>query len=99
MIIGLVIDVMKPATLGFVLPGLAREYGLSRSEVTYLPLDALTGTVVVSVVWGWLADTYGRRISILLSAILFASTSICGAMPTFLWNLVMCFLMPVGCCR
>ena len=45
--------------------------------------------------WGWLADSYGRRVSILLSTILFVSTSICGAMPRFELNLVMCFLM--GC--
>jgi putative MFS transporter len=53
----------------------------------------LTGTVVGSFLWGWLADIYGRRVSILLSTILFVSTSICGAMPSFAWNLVMCFLM------
>lgn len=93
LVIGLVIDVMKPATLGFVLPGLAQEYGLARSTAALLPLVALTGTVVGSIVWGWLADAYGRRVSILLSAILFASTSICGAMPAFGWNMVMCFLM------
>src|SRR5690349_20174031 len=28
LVVGLVIDVMKPATLGFVLPGLAEEYGI-----------------------------------------------------------------------
>lgn len=95
LMIGLIIDVMKPATLGFVLPGLAKEYGIPRSTAALLPLSALTGTVVGSVLWGWLADTYGRRTSILLSTILFASTSICGAMPEFGWNLVMCFLM--GC--
>ena len=93
LMIGLVIDVMKPATLGFVLPGLAKEYGIERSTAALLPLVALTGTAVGSIVWGWLADAYGRRVSILLSAILFASTSICGAMPSFGWNLVMCFLM------
>ena len=49
--------------------------------------------MVGSFVWGWLADIYGRRVSILLSTILFVSTSICGAMPSFEWNLVMCFLM------
>ncbi len=54
---------------------------------------ALTGTVVGSFLWGWLADIYGRRVSILLSTILFVSTSICGAMPVFHWNLLMCFLM------
>jgi len=91
--LGLVIDVMKPATLGFVLPGLKNEYGLSRATAAFLPLVALTGTTVGSFLWGWMADVYGRRVSILLSTILFASTSICGAMPTFGWNLVMCFLM------
>lgn len=94
--VGLVIDVMKPATLGFVLPGLTQEYGIARSTAALLPLIALTGTTVGSFLWGWLADIYGRRVSILLSTILFASTAICGAMPAFGWNLVMCFLMGVS---
>ncbi len=94
--LGLIIDVMKPATLGFVLPGMASEYGIDRSQVALLPLVALTGTTVGSFVWGWLADVYGRRVSILLSTILFVSTAICGAMPEFAWNLVMCFLMGVS---
>jgi putative MFS transporter len=93
LVIGLVIDTMKPATLGFVLPGLAREYEISRSAAALLPLFALIGTVVGSIVWGYLADLYGRRVSILLSTILFIATSVCGAMPAFEWNLLMCFLM------
>ncbi|QNN66235.1 MFS transporter [Sphingomonas rhizophila] len=93
LIFGLIIDVMKPATLGFVLPGLRAEYGIEKSVAAYLPFVALTGTTVGSFLWGWLADIYGRRSSILLSTILFVSTSICGAMPAFQWNLVMCFLM------
>jgi putative MFS transporter len=92
---GLVIDVMKPATLGFVLPGMSREYGLAFSTTALLPFVALIGTTVGSFVWGWLADVYGRRVSILLSTILFVSTAICGAMPLFELNLLMCFLM--GC--
>jgi MFS transporter, putative metabolite:H+ symporter len=80
--LGLVIDVMKPATLGFVLPGMTREYGIEPSTAALLPLVALIGTTVGSFVWGWLADIYGRRVSILLSTILFASTAICGAMPS-----------------
>ena len=93
--LGLIIDTMKPATLGFVLPGMRGEYGLAKSTVALLPFVALTGTTVGSFLWGWLADIYGRRVSILLSTILFVSTSICGAMPSYSWNLVMCFLM--GC--
>lgn len=93
LILGLVIDVMKPATLGFVLPGLSSEYGIAKSTAALLPFVALIGTTVGSFVWGYLADVYGRRVSILLSTILFVSTSICGAMPVFELNLVMCFLM------
>ena len=93
--LGLVIDTMKPATLGFVLPGMRGEYGIAKSTAALLPFVALTGTTVGSFLWGWLADIYGRRVSILLSTILFVSTSICGAMPSYGWNLVMCFLM--GC--
>jgi putative MFS transporter len=95
LILGLIIDVMKPATLGFVLPGLAQEYGIARSTAALLPFVALIGTTVGSFLWGWLADVYGRRVSILLSTILFVSTAICGAMPLFELNLLMCFLM--GC--
>ena len=93
LLIGLIIDVMKPATLGFVLPGLAREYGIPRSTAALLPLAALIGTTVGSLFWGWLADIHGRRAAIVISTILFVSTSICGAMPTFGWNIAMCFLM------
>lgn len=89
----LAIDVMKPATLGFVMPGLSREYGIPRSEAGLLALFALTGTTVGSVVWGRIADRLGRRAAILLSALMFIGTAICGAMPDFAWNLAMCFLM------
>src|SRR5690606_28014775 len=58
-----------------------------------LALVALVGTAIGSVVWGRLADVYGRRAAILLSALMFMGTSICGAMPAFEWNLAMCFLM------
>jgi putative MFS transporter len=93
LIFGLIIDVMKPATLGFVLPGMSLEYGIDKATVAWFPFCALVGTTIGSFVWGWLADLYGRRVSILLSTILFVSTSICGAMPLFQLNLLMCFLM------
>jgi len=91
--LALVIDVGKAATLGFVVPGMRDEYGLSAAAIAVLPLCALLGTTLGSLIWGALADLYGRRASILLAAVLFVGTSICGAMPSFLWNIVMCFLM------
>lgn len=91
--IALVIDIMKPASLGFVTPGMKAEYMIGPAKVALLPFWALLGTVVGSFIWGALADLYGRRATILISAVMFIGTSICGAMPSFTWNLVMCFLM------
>jgi putative MFS transporter len=91
--IALTIDVMKPASIAFVMPGMAREYGIGMSKAGWLALSALIGTAVGSVAWGRLADVFGRRAAILLSAILFMGTAICGTMPSFTWNIVMCFMM------
>ncbi|KRG70513.1 MFS transporter [Pseudoxanthomonas dokdonensis] len=93
LIIALAVDVMKPATLGFVMPGMRSEYAIGQSKASLLALFALTGTTVGSVLWGRLGDLIGRRAAILLSALMFMGTAICGAMPTFEWNLAMCFLM------
>lgn len=93
LIVALAVDVMKPATLGFVMPGVTQEYDISKQTAGWLALVALTGTTVGSIVWGRLADAFGRRAAILLSALMFIGTAICGAMPSFEWNLAMCFLM------
>ena len=93
LVVALAIDVMKPATLGFVVPGMSLEYAITKPTASLLALVALIGTTVGSVVWGWLADAFGRRAGILLSALMFMGTAICGAMPMFGWNLAMCFLM------
>jgi putative MFS transporter len=91
--VALVIDVMKPASLGFTVPGMIGEYGVPKRTVSLVPFFALLGTVVGSVLWGALADLYGRKASILLSAVMFVGTSICGAMPSLAWNIAMCFMM------
>lgn len=93
LVVALIIDVMKPASLGFVMPGMVKEYGVPKEHAALVPFFALMGTVVGSVVWGVIADIYGRKASILLSAVMFVGTSICGAMPSLAWNIGMCFLM------
>ncbi len=93
LVLALVIDTMKPASLGFTVPGMVGEYGVSKETVSLVPFFALIGTVTGSVVWGALADIYGRKATILLSAVMFVGTSICGAMPSLAWNIGMCFMM------
>ncbi|MFE7311637.1 MFS transporter [Streptomyces sp. NPDC057555] len=91
--LALVVDVMKPATLAFIIPGMREEYGISAAEAAALPVVALAGTVAGSLAWGWLADRLGRRATILLSSLMFITTTVCAVMPTFEWNLVMCLVM------
>lgn len=101
--IAVTIDVMKPTTLAFIAPGVTKEYGLSSALSPHgglpealLPLTGIGGTVIGSLIWGSLADRIGRRASVLLAGVLFTTTAICGAMPGFTWNLLMCFLMGIG---
>jgi putative MFS transporter len=96
LVIALVIDIMKPATLGFTLPGMMSEYHVTKATASSFPFSALLGTVFGSVIWGALADIYGRKATILVSAVMFVGTSICGAMPSLAWNVGMCFMMGVA---
>ena len=96
LVIALIIDIMKPATLGFTLPGMMGEYHVTKAIVSSFPFSALVGTVIGSIIWGVLADIYGRKATILLSAVMFVGTSICGAMPSLAWNVGMCFMMGVA---
>jgi putative MFS transporter len=93
LIIALIIDIMKPASLGFTIPGMVSEYQVTKATASLVPFFALVGTVVGSIVWGIIADIYGRKASILLSSVMFVGTSICGAMPSLAWNIGMCFMM------
>jgi len=103
MALAVTIDVMKPATLSFVLPGMTHEYGLKSPlnrggtiPAALLPLSGITGTVLGSFLWGWMGDRLGRRASIMMAAMTFIATSICGSMPSFALNMVMCFVMGLG---
>jgi MFS transporter, putative metabolite:H+ symporter len=103
MAIAVTIDVMKPTTLAFVVPGMAQEYGLrsplnpaGEVPVAFLPLSGITGTVLGSFLWGWMGDRIGRRASILYAGIIFIATAICGSMPGYIWNFLMCFIMGLG---
>ena len=97
------IDVMKPTTLAFVVPGMTKEYGLKSAlnpggdvPAALLPLAGIIGTVIGSFLWGWLGDRIGRRASILLAGVLFIATAVCGSMPSYPLNLVMCLVMGLG---
>jgi len=91
--VALIIDVMKPASLGFSIPGIKKEYGISTARAAIFPFAALTGTTIGSFLWGMLADRLGRRAAILLASLMFMATATCSLMPAFQINVGMCFVM------
>lgn len=101
LIFAIAIDSQKPFTFTFILPGVAKEYHLTTPvhhlaghlPVALLPLAGIGCTVLGSLVWGWWADRVGRRAPTFAAAGLFIATAMCGAMPSYTLNVVMCALM------
>ncbi|MDP5228729.1 MULTISPECIES: MFS transporter [Arthrobacter] len=104
LIFAVAIDTQKPFTFSLILPSVAGEYGVSSPghpvpgapPVALLPFMGILGTVIGSLLWGILGDRFGRRAAILLAAVLFVYTSVCGAMPDFWGNVAMCFVMGIS---
>ncbi len=92
----LTIDISKTSTLGFVTPGLRVEYGLNAGTASLLAVAGLSGTAAGALLFGILVDRIGRRSSYLLATVGFTVTSMCGSMPNFAGNIVMCLFMGVA---
>ncbi|MGV9300083.1 MFS transporter [Amycolatopsis sp. NPDC003676] len=92
----LTIDISKTSTLGFVIPGLRAEYGIDASTASLLAVSGLSGTALGALLCSQLAERIGRRACYLLATLGFTATSMCGTMPNFGGNVVMCFLMGIA---
>ncbi|WP_344281473.1 MFS transporter, partial [Amycolatopsis albidoflavus] len=92
----LTIDISKTSTLGFVIPGLRAEYGIDASTASLLAVSGLSGTALGALLCSQLAERVGRRACYLLATLGFTATSMCGTMPNFGGNVVMCFLMGIA---
>jgi putative MFS transporter len=71
----MVLDISKTSTLGFVIPGMRTEYGISASEASLLPVCALIGAVLASPLWGWAADRLGTRTMLFMGGLGFTGTA------------------------
>jgi putative MFS transporter len=102
LLVAIAVDTLKPFTFPFIIPGATAEYGLTSAghpgglPIALYPFSGILGTAIGSFIWGYLGDRIGRRATILFSAIIFIGTSICGFMPSYGWNLFMCFVMGLG---
>src|SRR3546814_19559337 len=62
LVVALAVDVMKPATLGFVMSGMSLEYSISTPTASVLALVALMGTSVGSIAGGRRSEA--RRVGV-----------------------------------
>jgi putative MFS transporter len=92
----LIFDYMKPFTISFVIPGMRAMWGLSPTEASYLAVAGLSGTVVGSLFWGFLADRIGRKTTLLWTVGIFTAASLCGLSMDYAHALFFCFAMGFG---
>lgn len=92
----LVFDYAKPFTISFVIPGVRELFGLTAVEGSYLAVAGLTGTVVGSFFWGFMADRIGRRVTLLWTISIFTVSTLCGFTLEYWQTLLACFVMGFG---
>jgi len=92
----LVFDYQKPATIGFVIPGMREMWGLTEASAAYLPAAGMGGTVIGSVLWGFMADRVGRRAALLWTVGIFSIATLCGFALAYWQSLLACFVMGFG---
>lgn len=92
----LILDYAKPFSLSFIIPGMRAMWELSEVEGSYLAVAGLSGTVVGSIFWGFLADRIGRRTTLLWTIAIFSLTTICGLALQYWQSLLACFVMGFG---
>lgn len=92
----LVFDYAKPFTIVFVIPGMREMWDLFAVEASYLAVSGLSGTMVGSFFWGFLADRIGRRTTLLWTIGIFSLSTVCGFTMDYWQSLLACFVMGFG---
>jgi MFS transporter, putative metabolite:H+ symporter len=77
--LGWAFDAMDTGIISFVLPVLAKEWGLSANQVGFIGSMGLVGMALGAVLSGTLADTYGRKRVFAGTLVVYSiATGLCG---------------------
>ena len=60
LLLAVTIDLMKPPTISFIMPGLLAEYKITKQQGSVLPTLAITGTTMGSILWGYVCVVHGH---------------------------------------
>ncbi len=69
---GFLFDSFDITIVGYALPKIRQEFGLSPTEVGFVGSAALAGMGVGSWCWGWIADKWGRRVVFAATVLMFS---------------------------
>lgn len=84
-------------TIGFVVALISEPWHLTFGESATILLGTGVGTILGSLLWGWIGDRFGRRVALMSAIVTFAiATGISAATPTGWWFLLAVFRFFVG---
>lgn len=78
--LGFMFDAWDVALNGFLIPLLAKEWGLSIGDAAWIATANLIGMALGAFMWGGVADRLGRKTAFTLTLLVFSVFTVCGAL-------------------
>src|ERR1700719_2141769 len=95
--LGWALDAFDFFILIFVMPAVAREFHRPISHIAFTITATLALRPVGALIFGWIADRYGRRIPLMIDVIFYSVVEVLsGLAPTYGWFLAMRALYGIG---
>lgn len=95
--LGWMFDAMDTGIIAFVLPTLAKNWGLTSAQMGYIGSIGLVGMALGAVLAGTIADRFGRKKMFATTLVVYSiATGLCGVAPNYEWLLAFRFLVGFG---
>src|ERR1700687_761598 len=95
--LGWALDAFDFFILIFVMPAVAREFHRPISHIAFTITATLALRPVGALIFGWMADRYGRRIPLMIDVIFYSVVEVLsGLAPSYGWFLAMRALYGIG---
>jgi SHS family lactate transporter-like MFS transporter len=95
--LGWTLDAFDFFVLVFVIPAIAKEFHRPISDVAYTITITLAMRPVGALLFGWMADVYGRRLPLLIDVVFYSVVEVLsGLAPSYGWFLFLRALYGIG---
>ena len=95
--LAIVLDGFDGQLIGFAIPSIIKEWGLTRAAFAPVVAAGLVGMAIGSIFAGYIGDRFGRRVALLVSILVFgAATSCIGLAPDLMTIGVLRFVAGLG---